>query len=367
MAMLLPVSVLTNNRQLMNKNSRIYVAGHRGLVGSSIVESLISQGYTNIITRTSAELDLRNQQATEDFFSQERPEYVFLSAAKVGGIVANNTYRGEFIYDNVMIASNVIHSSWKYGVTKLLNLGSSCIYPKHAQQPLKEEYLLTGTLEPTNEPYAIAKIAAIKLCSNYHYQYGCNFISLMPSNLYGFNDNFNLETSHVLPAIVRKVVLANYLQQRNFEAIAQDISTKPLGFGIVCDVSNEAEIISVLASLGITDTKVTIWGTGKPRRELLHAKDLAKAAVYFVENFSAAETGEFINCGAGTDISISELALMIKRLVGWEGEFVYDTSKPDGTLQKLLDISKAKRLGWFPTISLEEGITSIINGYQSQV
>ncbi len=347
----------------MNSQSKIYVAGHRGLVGSSIVQELHSKGYTNVITRTSGELDLRNQQQTDDFFLTEKPEYVFLSAAKVGGIIANNTYRADFIYDNIMIAANVIHASWKHGVQKLLNLGSSCIYPKFAPQPLREDYLLTGELEPTNEPYAIAKIAAIKLCSNYFRQYGANFISLMPSNLYGTNDNFNLETSHVVPALIRKIILAHHLKTKNFTAIYNDISKRPLGFGITYHEMTESSITHILSTLGIKENTVTIWGSGKPRRELLHAEDLAEAALFFMKRYSASETGEFLNCGAGTDITIHELAFLIKRLVGWEGSFVFDTSKPDGTPQKLLDITKAKELGWAPTISLERGIGVIIDNY----
>lgn len=347
----------------MNKESKIYVAGHRGLVGSSIMKQLRSEGYENLIARTSSELDLRNQQQTDDFFSLEKPEYIFLSAAKVGGIVANNTYRADFIYDNIMIAANVIHSAWKYGAIKLLNLGSSCIYPKLAQQPLREDYLLTGELEPTNEPYAIAKIAAIKLCSNYYRQYGANFISLMPSNLYGANDNFNLETSHVVPALIRKIILASYLQNKNFTAIYNDIIKKPLGFGITCSEITESSVTEILSTLGIRENTVTIWGSGKPRRELLHAEDLAKAAVFFMEEYSASETGEFLNCGAGEDISIIELAHLIKKSVGWNGDFVFDTSKPDGTPQKLLDISKAKSLGWSPSINLQSGIDTIVTNY----
>lgn len=347
----------------MDKHSKIYVAGHRGLVGSSILNQLLSEGYSNIITRTSSELDLRNQHQTNDFFVTEKPEYVFLSAAKVGGIIANNTYRADFIYDNIMIAANVIHASWKHGVQKLLNLGSSCIYPKLAPQPLREEYLLTGELEPTNEPYAIAKIAAIKLCSNYFRQYGANFISLMPSNLYGTNDNFNLETSHVVPALIRKIILAYYLKTKNFTAIYNDVNERPLGFGIACHGMTESSITDILSTLGIKEDSVTIWGSGKPKRELLHAEDLSRAALFFMKNYPASATSEFLNCGAGTDITIHELALLIQKLVGWEGSFMFDTSKPDGTPQKLLDITKAEELGWAPTISLERGIGGIIDNY----
>jgi GDP-L-fucose synthase len=350
----------------MDKKSTIYIAGHRGLVGSAIYGQLQQSGYENLLTRTSKELDLRNQQATNDFFEKERPEYVFLCAAKVGGIVANSTYRADFIYDNIMIASNVIHAAWKYGVKKLLNLGSSCIYPKYAPQPLREEYLLTGELEQTNEPYAIAKIAAIKLCSNYYQQYGANFMSLMPSNLYGHNDNFNLETSHVVPALIRKIILAKYLQQNDMERLRRDIMLYPFGFGIHPnpDTLSDHGIRHALAEVGIRDNQVTLWGSGTPRRELLHADDMAQAAVYFMDKYSAAETGEFINCGSGNDHTIHELAEMIREAVDWQGEFVFDMSKPDGTPRKLLDISHARQLGWEPRISLQKGIADIVHQYR---
>ncbi|MCS6821805.1 MAG: GDP-L-fucose synthase [Microscillaceae bacterium] len=301
----------------MEKNAKIYVAGHRGMVGSAIVRKLQSEGYTNLVLRTSQELDLRNQAAVAQFFAQEQPEYVFLAAAKVGGILANNTYRGEFLYDNLMIQTNVIHQSYVYGVKKLMFLGSSCIYPKFAPQPLKEEYLLTGSLEPTNEPYAIAKIAGIKLCDAYRSQYGCNFISVMPTNLYGENDNYDLQNSHVLPALMRKFVEA---KQEN----------KPT---------------------------VEVWGTGTPLREFLHADDLADACLFLMKNYN--ESG-IINIGVGKDISIKDLALLIKRLVGYEGEIVFNTTKPDGTPRKLLDVSKLHALGWKHKISLEQGIRSIL-------
>ncbi len=347
----------------MDKKSTIYIAGHRGLVGSAIYSQLQRSGYEHLVTRTSSELDLRHQQATNAFFEQERPEYVFLCAAKVGGIVANSTYRADFIYDNIMIASNVIHAAWKYGVKKLLNLGSSCIYPKFAPQPLREEYLLTGELEPTNEPYAIAKIAAIKLCSNYYQQYAADFMSLMPSNLYGHNDNFNLETSHVVPALIRKVILAKYLQKNDIKTLRRDIALYSLGFGIQTDTISDRGIRDALAEVGIRENEVTLWGSGTPRRELLHADDMARAAVYFMEKYSAAETGEFINCGSGIDYTIRELAEMIREAVHWQGEFVFDTSKPDGTPRKLLDISHARRLGWQPSISLQKGIADIVQQY----
>ena len=300
----------------MEKLSKIYIAGHRGMVGSSILRALQAKGYSNFILKTSAELDLRNQQAVADFFAFEKPDYVFLAAAKVGGIVANNTYRADFIYENMMIQSNVIHQAYLNGVKKLLFLGSSCIYPKLAPQPLKEEYLLTGLLEPTNEPYAIAKIAGIKMCDAYREQYRCNFISVMPTNLYGPNDNYDLNNSHVLPALLRKFITAK----------------------------NNG------------DTVVTIWGTGSPLREFLHADDLADACLYLMETHN--ESG-LVNIGVGEDISILDLAKMVKQIVGFEGEIITDTSKPDGTPRKLMDVSKLTNLGWKASISLENGINKV--------
>jgi GDP-L-fucose synthase len=300
----------------MQKSSKIYIAGHRGMVGSSILRALKAKGYSNFLLKSSAELDLRNQQAVSDFFAFEKPDYVFLAAAKVGGIVANNTYRAEFIYENMMIQSNVIHQAYLNGVKKLLFLGSSCIYPKLAPQPLKEEYLLTGLLEPTNEPYALAKIAGIKMCDAYRAQYGCNFISVMPTNLYGPNDNYDLNNSHVLPALLRKFITAK----------------------------NKGE------------SAVTIWGTGSPLREFLHADDLAAACLFLMDNHN--ESG-LVNIGVGEDISILDLAKMVKQIVGFEGEIQTDTSKPDGTPRKLMDVSKLTNLGWKATISLEEGIKKV--------
>ncbi len=300
----------------MEKLSKIYIAGHRGMVGSSILRALQAKGYSNFVLKTSAELDLRNQQAVADFFALEKPDYVFLAAAKVGGIVANNTYRADFIYENMMIQSNVIHQAYLNGVKKLLFLGSSCIYPKLAQQPLKEDYLLTGLLEPTNEPYAIAKIAGIKMCDAYRDQYGCNFISVMPTNLYGPNDNYDLNNSHVLPALLRKFITAK----------------------------NNG------------DAAVTIWGTGSPLREFLHADDLAAACLFLMDNHN--EAG-LVNIGVGEDISILDLAKMVKQIVGFEGEIITDTSKPDGTPRKLMDVSKLTNLGWKASISLEEGIKKV--------
>ena len=300
----------------MEKSSKIYIAGHRGMVGSSILRALQAKGYSNFLLKTSAELDLRNQQAVADFFAVEKPDYVFLAAATVGGIVANNTYRADFIYENMMIQSNVIHQAHLHGVKKLLFLGSSCIYPKLAPQPLKEEYLLTGLLEPTNEPYAIAKIAGIKMCDAYREQYGCNFISVMPTNLYGPNDNYDLNNSHVLPALLRKFITAK---------------------------NNE-------------DKEVTIWGTGSPLREFLHADDLAAACLFLMETHN--ESG-LVNIGVGEDISILDLAIMVKKIVGYEGEILTDTSKPDGTPRKLMDVSKLTNLGWKARIGLEEGVKRV--------
>lgn len=297
----------------MQINDKIYIAGHRGMVGGAILRSLRQKGFTNIIYRTSSVLDLRNQQQVDEFFEEEKPGYVFVAAAKVGGIVANNTYRADFLYDNLMMESNIIHAAYKNKVTKLMFLGSSCIYPKLAPQPLKEEYLLTGLLETTNEPYAIAKIAGIKLCEAYRDQYGCNFISVMPTNLYGTGDNYHPQNSHVLPALIRKVHKA---KENN-------------------------------------SPKVVVWGTGNPRREFMFADDLADACVYLMENYNEKE---FINIGVGTDISIRELAELIKEVIGYKGSFVFDTSKPDGTPQKLMDVSRLHSLGWKHTTSLKDGI-----------
>ncbi len=302
----------------MEKSSKIYIAGHRGMVGSSILRALQSKGYSNFLLKTSSELDLRNQQDVANFFAIEKPEYVFLAAAKVGGIIANNTYRADFIYENIMIQSNVIHHSYLNGVKKLLFLGSSCIYPKLAPQPLKEEFLLTGLLEDTNEPYAIAKIAGIKMCDSYRAQHGCNFISGMPTNLYGPNDNYDLSNSHVLPALLRKFITA----KRNGES------------------------------------SVTIWGTGAPRREFLHADDLASACLYLMENYN--ESG-LVNIGVGEDISIIDLARLVKKIIGFEGEILTDTTKPDGTPRKLMDVSRLADLGWRSSITLEEGIGKVYN------
>lgn len=300
----------------MNKEAKIFVAGHRGMVGSAMVRRLERAGFNNIITRTSSQLNLTNQAAVADFFAAEKPEYVVLAAAKVGGIMANNTYRGQFIYENLMIQNNVIHQSYVNGVKKLLFLGSSCIYPKMAPQPLKEDYLLTGTLEHTNEPYAVAKIAGIKMCEAYRTQYGCNFISAMPTNLYGPNDNYDLHNSHVLPALIRKFHTAKVNQ----------------------------------------DKSVVIWGTGTPRREFLHVDDLADACYYLLEHYDGEQ---LVNVGSGVDVTIFELANLVKQIVGFNGEIELDPSKPDGTPRKLMDVSKLEKVGWKYKISLEEGISSV--------
>jgi GDP-L-fucose synthase len=345
----------------MKSDSKIYVAGHRGLVGSAILRKLREKQFTNLITKTSKQLDLRIQKDTEKFFAKEKPDYVFLAAAKVGGILANNTYKAEFIYDNIMIAANVIHSAYKNGVKKLLNLGSSCIYPKLAPQPMKEDYLLTGLLEPTNEPYAIAKISAIKLCRYYNEQYGSDFVSVMPTNLYGPHDNFNLETAHVPPALIRKFHLAKLLREKKFDAIAKDLQRSPIGFSLDLNLN----LNLVLEKIGITPEYVKLWGSGKPYREFLYADDLADACVFLMENYSHREIGEFVNIGTGSDITIKGLADLVAETVGYKGRIELDSTKPDGMPRKLLDISKIKALGWQPKISLKDGIRKTYEWYVS--
>jgi len=345
----------------MDKNAKIYIAGHRGLVGSAIIKNLNSKGYFNIVTKTHNELDLTDQLAVQDFFKTQQPEYVFLAAAKVGGIEANNTYRGAFIYENMMIQNNVIHQSYVHGVKKLMFLGSTCIYPKECPQPMKEEYLLTNPLEYTNEPYAIAKIAGIKMCESYNLQYGTNFISVMPTNLYGPNDNFDLETSHVLPALIRKIHLAKLLSDSNYDLVLKDLNLKSI-----------EEAKEYLLSLGITKNTVEIWGSGKPKREFLWSEDMADACVFIMENRDSSDTYQIddkeirnthINIGTGTDISIRELAETIKQTIGFKGNLVFNTEKPDGTMRKLTDVSKLNSLGWNHTVELEEGIVQIYNWY----
>ena len=354
----------------MNKDSKIYVAGHTGLVGSAIYRKLIEKGYKNIVVRTIDELDLRRQADVESFFEREKPEYVFLAAAKVGGILANNTYKAEFIYDNIMIAANVINASYKYGIKKLLNLGSSCIYPKFAPQPLKEEYLLTGPLEPTNEPYAIAKIAAIKLCRYYNEQYGTNFISVMPTNLYGPNDNFNLETAHVIPALLRKFHLAKLLRNKDFDLIKKDLKKYPIGFGLdgKIDFNDINSIRVILKQIGITEDYVEIWGSGEVYREFLYVDDMADACIFLMENINAEDMKKialdyFVNLGIGEDIKLKDLALLIKNLINFGGETRYDISKPDGISKKLLDITKVKLLFPLFNTDLKVGIKKTYNWY----
>lgn len=348
-----------------NSDSKIFVAGHTGLVGSTVYSHLKKSGYTNLITADLNSLDLRRQAETEEFFSKEKPEIVFLAAAKVGGIIANNTYKAEFIYDNLMIAANIIHSSYKFGVSKLLNLGSSCIYPKLASQPLTESSLLTGALEETNEPYAIAKISALKLCHYYNVQYGTNYISLMPTNLYGTNDNFNMETSHVLPALTRKLILAKALADNKREFIVNDLKSRPIGFNIDGKplLDDYDKLIETLNHLGISQNSIRLWGTGSPMREFLHSDDLADACIYFMQNYDASDIGEFINIGTGIEISIKDLAKQIQKIVGFSGEIEFDSNKPDGTPRKLLDVSKAQSLGWKANISLDEGLAKVITNY----
>jgi len=347
----------------MDKNAKIYLAGHRGLVGSAILENLKSKGYSNIITRTHKELDLANQSEVAKFFRTEKPEYVFLAAAKVGGIVANNVYRADFIYENMMIQNNVIHQSHVNKVKKLLFLGSTCIYPKNAPQPMKEDSLLTDTLEYTNEPYAIAKIAGIKMCESYNLQYGTNFISVMPTNLYGPNDNFDLEKSHVLPALIRKIHLAKLLSECKFDVVVEDLG-----------VNNIEKAKAYLNTFGVSGNSVEIWGSGKPKREFLWSKDMADACVFIIENRDFSDTynkgdkeirNTHINIGTGKDVSIKELAKTIKNTIGFKGNLVFNTDKPDGTMRKLTDVSKLNKLGWKYKVELEEGIKEIYNWYKT--
>ena len=351
----------------MDTDAKIYVAGHRGLVGSAIIKILKKKGYNNLVTRTHAELDLTNTFEVATFFENESPEYVFLAAAKVGGIVANNSYRGEFIYDNLMIQNNVIHQSYVTGVKKLMFLGSTCIYPKNCPQPMQEDYLLTDTLEYTNEPYAIAKIAGIKLCESYNIQYGTNFISVMPTNLYGPNDNFDLEKSHVLPALIRKIHLGKALENDDWQTISKDLDRLPIEG--VTGSSDKTQILKIFEKYGIQESgntvSVEIWGSGKPMREFLWSEDMADACVFLMENrdFKDTYTSEskeirntHINIGTGTDITIADLAAMIKKQIGFKGSFQFNTDKPDGTMKKLTDVDKLNRLGWKHNITLEEGI-----------
>lgn len=358
----------------INKNSKIYIAGHRGLVGSAIVKNLIEKGYTNLLYKTHSELDLTNQQAVEEFFKQEEPEYVILAAAKVGGIVANNTYRADFIYENLQIQNNVIHQCYVHKVKKLLFLGSTCIYPKDASQPMSEDSLLTSPLEYTNEPYAIAKIAGIKMCESYNLQYNTNFISVMPTNLYGPNDNFDLEKSHVLPALIRKIHLAKLLNEKKYDEVIKDLN-----------VSTLEEAKEYLAKFGVDENQVEIWGTGNPRREFLYSEDMADACVFLLESRDFKDTYKLhedtnisctpntirqneirnthINIGTGVDVSIKELAEVIKKIIGFKGEFYFNIDKPDGTMVKLTDPYKLNSLGWKHEIELDKGIELVYNWY----
>jgi len=343
----------------MDFNSRIFVAGHNGLVGRAIVKGLMAAGYNNLLLQSRSELDLLNSTAVERFFQNEKPEYVFLAAAKVGGIVANNTYRADFLIENLTIQNNVISSAHKYGVTKLLFLGSTCIYPKDAPQPLNENSLLTSELEYTNEPYAIAKIAGIKLCESYNIQYGTNFISVMPTNLYGPGDNFNFEKSHVLPALMRKIYLAKCLQEKNELAILNDLN-----------LANFQEANEYLNSIGVTDGVVNIWGSGKPMREFMWSEDMADACIHIMKNvnFSDLVTSDeirntHINIGTGIEISIADLATLIASVVGYTGEFHFDSSKPDGTMRKLTDVSKLHSLGFKHAVNLKDGIERVYQWY----
>ncbi len=354
----------------MKKNAKIYVAGHRGLVGSAIWKNLESKGFSNLIGRTFNELNLTDSIQTATFFEQEKPEYVFLAAAKVGGIMANNTYRADFIYENLMIQNNVIHQAYKNGVKKLLFLGSTCIYPKEALQPMPENCLLTSPLEYTNEPYAIAKIAGIKMCESYNLQYGTNFISVMPTNLYGPNDNFDLEKSHVLPAMIRKIHLAKMLSENNELLIQVDLNKRPIE-GVSGKNSSE-EIRAILAKYGIFSDKVILWGTGTPMREFLWSEDMADACVFIMQNIDFKDTFDknskeirntHINIGTGKDISIKELSQLITKIIGFSGNIVFDETKPDGTMKKLTNPSKLHQLGWKHTTDLELGIKKMYDYY----
>jgi GDP-L-fucose synthase len=344
----------------MDKNAKIYVAGHRGLVGSAICRKLKEKGYTNLVFRTHQELELTDQKAVAAFFEDEQPDYVFLAAAKVGGILANNTYRADFIYDNLQVQSNVIHQSFKAKVTKLLFLGSTCIYPKECPQPMKEEYLLTSPLEYTNEPYATAKIAGIKMCESYNLQYGTNFISVMPTNLYGPGDNFDLEKSHVLPAMLRKMHLAMLLEQNRWDEVVADLK-----------VDSIEAARQILDKFGISARSVEIWGTGKPMREFLWSEDMADACVFIMENADFQDLAKgmkeirntHINIGSGKEISIKDLAMVIKNVVGFQGDLVFNTDKPDGTLRKLTDVSKLAALGWKYETSLDQGLGMLYDWY----
>lgn len=353
----------------MNLDSKIYIAGHKGLVGSAIWKQLQNKGYTNLIGRSSKELDLTDSNAVAQFFETEKPEYVFLAAAKVGGIMANNTYRADFIYDNLQIQQNVIYNAYKHHTKKLLFLGSTCIYPKNANQPIAEEELLTNTLEYTNEPYAIAKIAGIKLCESFNIQYGTNFISVMPTNLYGPNDNFDLEKSHVLPAMIRKIHLAKALSQQDWESIKNDLRKRPVEG--ISDKNTQQEIEQLLAKYGIFRDKVILWGTGKPMREFLWSEEMADACIFVMNNvdFEDAKSSKteirntHINIGTGKDLSIKDLSGLIAKAIDFKGIIDFDSSKPDGTMKKLVDVSKINQLGWKHSIEINEGVEKMYHWY----
>lgn len=353
----------------MNKDSKIFVAGHRGLVGSAILKNLQQKGYTNFVLRTHTELDLTNQCAVNEFFATEKPEYVFLAAAHVGGIMANSRYRADFIYINLMIQNNVIHASYINNVKKLLFLGSTCIYPGEAPQPMPEDCLLTSPLEYTNEPYAIAKIAGIKMCESYNLQYGTDYIAVMPTNLYGPNDNFNLETSHVLPAMIRKIHLGKCLHTDNWEALRKDLNARPVE-GVTGNATDN-DILAILAKYGIYPGKVQLWGTGKPLREFLWSEEMADASVYIMEHIDFPNVrpegnevrNTHINIGTGKELSIKEVATLIQEKIGFDGELAFDASKPDGTLRKLTDVSKLHALGWHHKIEVAEGVELLYNWY----
>ncbi|MDR2815734.1 MAG: GDP-L-fucose synthase [Proteiniphilum sp.] len=356
----------------MDKNSKIYVAGHRGLVGSAIWRNLASKGYTNLTGRSHGELDLQDAADVKSFFDKEKPEVVILAAAHVGGIIANNTYRADFIYRNLQIQNNVIGESFRHNVKKLLFLGSTCIYPREAPQPMAEDALLTGPLEYTNEPYAIAKIAGLKMCESFNIQYGTNYIAVMPTNLYGPNDNFDLEKSHVLPAMIRKIHLAKALMNDDWETVRQDLSLRPVEG--VSGSATQQEMESRLHKYGIGKERVELWGSGKPLREFLWSEDMADASVYIMENVDFTDsakdkTGEIRNChiniGTGKEISIRGLATLIKKTAGYTGEIVFDASKPDGAMRKLTDVSKLNALGWRHTVEIEEGVEKMYEWYVS--
>lgn len=370
----------------MDKESKIFIAGIAGMVGSAIFRRLENEGFTNIVgsyhyrapalgsrgvsdSPRLVHIDLRRQADVDALFETERPEYVFLAAAKVGGILANSTYKADFIYDNIMIAANIIHAAYRHETKKMLNLGSSCIYPKDSPQPMQEEYLLTGPLESTNEPYAVAKITAIKLCRYFNEQYKTNFLSVMPANLYGPWDNFNLETSHVLPALLRKFYLAKLLKKRDEAAALRDVRRFPLGVagGFQGEMSTFEHVIDVLERIGISDMHVRIWGTGEVYREFLHVDDLADACVFLMKHFNAEDIGEFINIGAGKDIKLKDLVRLIKEAVGFDGDIHHDPTKPDGVKKKCLDISRIRNLGWNPKIELKEGLKKTIHWYEQAV